>query len=135
MDHWCVVYWSCIIRTVSIQLAMISLQKKDCTRLLKIHHVIFNFTVTIIFSFQCLKTIKNKYTLCYKTFPVSQIIKNKDIYQQYWLHEGKNTGGVEYVWYNGIRWLVNVTLSCLIVAAKCIRVGIIFTLNSDDSEN
>lgn len=38
--------------------------------------------------------------------------------------------GVEYVWYKGIQWLVNVTLSCLIVAAKCIRVGIIFTLNS-----
>lgn len=50
---------------------------KRCTSQLKIHHVVFNFTVTISISFQCFKTIKNKYTLCYKTFPVSRFHKKK----------------------------------------------------------
>lgn len=67
---------------------------------LKIHHVVFNFTVTISISFQCFKTIKNKYTLRYKTFPVSRFRKKKRTrvnIADY--REAKNTGAVRFVWY------------------------------------
>lgn len=74
---------------------------KRCTSRLKIHHVVFNFTVTISISFQCFKTIKNKYTLHYKTFPVSRFRKKKTRTRVNITDYGgaKNTGAVWFVWY------------------------------------
>ena len=42
--------------------------------------------------FQCLKTIKNKYTLFYKSFPVSQIIQKQGHSSKAWLREGEQCG-------------------------------------------
>lgn len=55
--------------------------RQTCNRLHKTvknssYHLYF-YSHNHFFSFQCLKTIKNKYTLCYKTFPVSWINKKK----------------------------------------------------------
>lgn len=99
-----------------------------CTTQLKIHHVIFNFTVTIIFSFQCLKTIKNKYTLCYKTFPVSRINKKTNVSTAL-ITGGQNTGVVHMVQRHSVSGKQDFKLPN--ISCRMHRVGIFFTLNSN----